>query len=123
MLSAFPAAAARLLSTGAQALCLFFVKNDLRHYLRTHYGDHTFQNLYHWQLFSFDTLLLTPYFLVMIVLSIYGLHRYKLVWQYYHYRKNATHQPPSRFDQLPRVTIQPVSYTHLVSSNALPYPE
>ena len=106
MLSAFPAAAARLLSTGAQALCLFFVKNDLRHYLRTHYGDHTFQNLYHWQLFSFDTLLLTPYFLVMIVLSIYGLHRYKLVWQYYHYRKNATHQPPSRFDQLPRVTIQ-----------------
>jgi cellulose synthase/poly-beta-1,6-N-acetylglucosamine synthase-like glycosyltransferase len=106
MLSAFPAAAARLLSTGAQALALFFVKNDLRHYLRTHYGDHTFQNLYHWQLFSFDTLLLTPYFLVMIVLSIYGLHRYKLVWQYYHYRKNATHQPPSRFDQLPRVTIQ-----------------
>jgi hypothetical protein len=59
MLPALPAAAARLLSC-AQTLCLFFVKNDLRHYLRTHYGDHTFQNLYHWQLFSFDTLLLTP---------------------------------------------------------------
>jgi cellulose synthase/poly-beta-1,6-N-acetylglucosamine synthase-like glycosyltransferase len=100
------ASATRLLTPCAQALALFFVKNDLRHYLRTHYGDHTFQNLYHWQLFSFDTLLLTPYFLVMIVLSIYGLHRYKLVWQYYHYQKNATHQPPSRFDQLPRVTIQ-----------------
>ena len=103
MLLAF---ATRLLTPPAQALALFFVKNDLRHYLRTHYGDHTFQNLYHWQLFSFDTLLLTPYFAVMIVLSIYGLHRYKLVWQYYHYRKNATHQPTSRFDQLPRVTIQ-----------------
>jgi cellulose synthase/poly-beta-1,6-N-acetylglucosamine synthase-like glycosyltransferase len=100
------ASATRLLTSCAQALALFFVKNDLRHYLRTHYGDHTFQNLYHWQLFSFDTLLLTPYFAVMVVLSIYGLHRYKLVWQYYHYRKNATHQPPSRFEQLPRVTIQ-----------------
>jgi len=98
--------AARLLSSCAQNFALFFVKNDLRHYLRTHYGDHTFQNLYHWQLFSFDTALLTPYFLVMIVLSIYGLHRYKLVWQYYHYRKNATHTAPSRFEQLPRVTIQ-----------------
>jgi cellulose synthase/poly-beta-1,6-N-acetylglucosamine synthase-like glycosyltransferase len=100
------AAIARLLPCCAQALCLLFVKNDLRHYMRTHYGDHTFQDLYHWQLFSFDTLLLTPYFLVMIVLSAYGLHRYKLVWQYYHYRKNATHAPPSHFEQLPRVTIQ-----------------
>ncbi|MGB9029426.1 MAG: cellulose synthase family protein [Acidobacteriaceae bacterium] len=106
MLLAFLASTTRLLTPAAQNLALFFVKNDLRHYLRTHYGDHTFQNLYHWQLFSFDTLLLTPYFVVMIVLSIYGLHRYKLVWQYYHYRKNATHQPPSRFEQLPRVTIQ-----------------
>ncbi len=100
------AAATRSLSTCAYRLALFFVKNDLRHYLRTHYGDHTFQNLYHWQLFSFDTLLLTPYFAVMIVLSIYGLHRYKLVWQYYHYRKNATREPPRHFAQLPRVTIQ-----------------
>ena len=90
----------------ASGCALFFVKNDLRHYLRTHYGDHTFQNLYHWQLFSFDTLLLTPYFLVMIVLSVYGLHRYTLVWLYYRNRKNATHQPASRFEQLPRVTIQ-----------------
>jgi len=103
MLLAAPAA--RLLCT-AHALSLFFVKNDLRHYLRTHYGDHTFQNLYHWQLFSFDTLLLTPYFLVMIVLSIYGLHRYTLVWLYYRNRKNATHAPVSRFEHLPRVTIQ-----------------
>jgi cellulose synthase/poly-beta-1,6-N-acetylglucosamine synthase-like glycosyltransferase len=89
-----------------QTLALFFVKNDLKHYLRTHYGDHTFQNLYHWQLFSFDTALLTPYFLVMIVLSIYGLHRYTLVWLYYRNRKNATHEPISRFEHLPRVTIQ-----------------
>lgn len=100
------ASTARLLSSWSQSFCLFLVKNDLRHYLRTHYGDHTFQNLYHWQLFSFDTLLLTPYFLVMIVLSIYGLHRYKLVWQYYHHKKSATHAPAHQFAQLPRVTIQ-----------------
>lgn len=97
---------ARLLLACAEALCLLFVKNDLRHYLRSHYGDHTFQNLYHWQLFSFDTLLLTPYFLVMIVLSFYGLHRYKLVWQFYRHRKQATAAPPKQFEQLPRVTIQ-----------------
>ena len=96
----------RLLFPCVQSLALFFVKNDLRHYLRTHYGDHTFQNLYHWQLFSFDTLLLTPYFLVMIVLSLYGLHRYTLVWLYYHNRRNATHEPSSHFEHLPRVTIQ-----------------
>ncbi|HTV13133.1 MAG TPA: cellulose synthase family protein [Acidobacteriaceae bacterium] len=97
---------AHLLLSWAHTLCLLFVRNDLKHYLRTHYGDHTFQDLYHWQLFSFDTLLLTPYFVVMIVLSVYGLHRYKLVWQFYRYKKNATKDPPLRFGQLPRVTIQ-----------------
>ncbi len=100
------AVATQSLLTHAQSLALFFVKNDLRHYLRTHYGDHTFQNLYHWQLFSFDTALLTPYFAVMIVLALYGFHRYTLVWLYYRNRKNATHEPPSHFEQLPRVTIQ-----------------
>jgi cellulose synthase/poly-beta-1,6-N-acetylglucosamine synthase-like glycosyltransferase len=100
------AAATESLLTHTQTLALFFVKNDFRHYLRTHYGDHTFQNLYHWQLFSFDTALLTPYFAVMIVLALYGFHRYTLVWLYYRNRKNATHEPPSRFAELPRVTIQ-----------------
>ncbi|HVT97669.1 MAG TPA: cellulose synthase family protein, partial [Acidobacteriaceae bacterium] len=100
------AAATDSLLTHVQTLAFFFVKNDLRHYLRTHYGDHTFQNLYHWQFFSFDTALLTPYFAVMIVLALYGFHRYTLVWLYYRNRKNATHEPPARFEQLPRVTIQ-----------------
>ena len=42
----------------------------------------------------------------MIVLAMYGFHRYTLVWLYYHNRKNATHDPPSHFAQLPRVTVQ-----------------
>ena len=102
----FTEMSARFLAACAQALSLLFVRNDLQHYLRRHYLDNTFQHLYHWQLFSFDTLLLTPYFAVMIVLSFYGLHRYKLVWQFYRYKKNATHAPPQHFEQLPRITIQ-----------------
>jgi cellulose synthase/poly-beta-1,6-N-acetylglucosamine synthase-like glycosyltransferase len=88
------------------ALALLQAPGGFRHYLHTHYADHTFQNLYQWHFFSFDTLLLTPYFLVMIVLSAYGIHRYKLVWQYYHYRKNATHEAPCHFAELPRITVQ-----------------
>jgi cellulose synthase/poly-beta-1,6-N-acetylglucosamine synthase-like glycosyltransferase len=94
------------LLAAAQALCLLQEPGGFRHYLRSHYADHTFQNLYQWHFFSFDTLLLTPYFLVMIVLSFYGIHRYKLVWQYYRHKKNATREAPSHFAELPRITVQ-----------------
>jgi cellulose synthase/poly-beta-1,6-N-acetylglucosamine synthase-like glycosyltransferase len=76
----------------------------LQHYLHTHYGDKTFEHLY--RVNVFDTLLLIPYFTVMIVLAFYGLHRYQLVYLYFKYRKNATKEPPDRFVELPRVTIQ-----------------
>jgi cellulose synthase/poly-beta-1,6-N-acetylglucosamine synthase-like glycosyltransferase len=88
----------------AVALALFQPKHDLRHYLRYHYGDHTFEHLYRWN--WFDTSLLIPYFIVMIILAFYGLHRYQLVYLYYKYRKNAAKEPPRHFEQLPRVTIQ-----------------
>jgi cellulose synthase/poly-beta-1,6-N-acetylglucosamine synthase-like glycosyltransferase len=42
----------------------------------------------------------------MIILAIYGLHRYTLVYLYYRYRKNYNPNPPQRFAELPRVTIQ-----------------
>jgi cellulose synthase/poly-beta-1,6-N-acetylglucosamine synthase-like glycosyltransferase len=74
------------------------------HYLRSHYGDRTFQNLYSWN--WFDASLLIPYFLVMIVLAFYGTHRYQLVWLYYRNRKKAVHTPAHTFAELPRVTIQ-----------------
>jgi cellulose synthase/poly-beta-1,6-N-acetylglucosamine synthase-like glycosyltransferase len=76
----------------------------LQHYLRTHYGDRTFEHLY--RINIFDTLLLIPYFTVMIVLAFYGVHRYQLVYLYFKHSKNATKEPPSRFTELPRVTIQ-----------------
>jgi len=92
------------LNVAARALALFQQKNDFRHYLRYHYGDHTFEHLYQWN--WFDTSLLIPYFVVMVILAFYGLHRYQLVWLYYRHKKNATHEPPRRFEQLPRITIQ-----------------
>jgi hypothetical protein len=59
------------------ALWLAAPQHGLQHYFRTHYADKTFEHLYHWN--SFDTALLIPYFLVMIVLAFYGIHRYQLV--------------------------------------------
>src|ERR1700749_4097623 len=74
------------------------------HYFRTHYADKTFEHLYraNW----FDTALLVPYFLVMITLAFYGVHRYQLVYRYYKYRKNVVREPASHFAELPMVTVQ-----------------
>jgi cellulose synthase/poly-beta-1,6-N-acetylglucosamine synthase-like glycosyltransferase len=89
----------------AKAAALWLApSHGLQHYIHTHYGDKTFEHLYRWN--SFDILLLVPYFTVMIVLALYGMHRYQLVYLYYKHKKNATKEPPSRFAELPRVTIQ-----------------
>ena len=54
----------------------------------------------------FDWLLLIPYFVVLIVLSMYGIHRYEMIRAYMKNRKNLLDEPPSRFEQLPRMTVQ-----------------
>ena len=82
----------------------FAPQNSLRHYLKMQYADQTFQGLYHWNLF--DALMLIPYFAVMIVLSIYGIHRYTLCYQYFKYRRNYDPNPPQHFEELPLVTVQ-----------------
>jgi len=66
--------------------------------------DQTFRGLYHWN--PFDAALLLPYFAVMIVLAIYGIHRYTMCYLYFKYRKNYHPDPPRHFDELPRVTVQ-----------------
>jgi cellulose synthase/poly-beta-1,6-N-acetylglucosamine synthase-like glycosyltransferase len=58
------------------------------------------------QLSWFDLSLLVPYFGVLAILSVYGLHRYDIIRTYFKYRNNAAQEPVRRFDQLPRVTIQ-----------------
>src|SRR6204780_78912 len=75
-----------------------------QHFFKTHYADPTLEHLYHWN--SFDTALLIPYFVVMIVLSFYGIHRYQLVYRYYKYSKNAAREPESLFAELPSITVQ-----------------
>src|SRR5258708_30658348 len=50
--------------------------------------------------------LLVPYFIVLILLASYGMHRYVLVYLYYKHKKNRTLDPAEHFADLPRVTIQ-----------------
>jgi len=66
--------------------------------------DRIFKGLYHWNLF--DASLLVPYFTVMVLLALYGIHRYVLCYRYYRFRKNYDPNPPCHFAELPRVTIQ-----------------
>ena len=80
----------------------------LGHYWKTHYADKTFEHLY--RLSGFDIALLTPYFIVMVILAFYGIHRYQLVWLYFRNRAKAStwRESPMRFaeGELPFVTIQ-----------------
>jgi cellulose synthase/poly-beta-1,6-N-acetylglucosamine synthase-like glycosyltransferase len=76
----------------------------LGQYLRQHLLDTTFKGLYHAN--AFDMALLVPYFIILILLASYGVHRYVLVYLYYKNKKNRTTQPSGRFIELPRVTVQ-----------------
>ncbi|WP_089838063.1 cellulose synthase family protein [Granulicella pectinivorans] len=94
-----------------QSVCasaLVLAPKGLGGYLRSHYLDKTFQGIY--KLDWFDLSLLIPYFVVMVILAFYGIHRYQLVWLYYRNKKNASkwNEPVARFGegQLPFVTIQ-----------------
>jgi len=83
--------------------------HGLVHYFKSHFGDiringFGFKGLY--RLNSFDLALLIPYFIVLLVLASYGIHRYVLVYLYYKHRKNKVEEPSTRFEELPRVTVQ-----------------
>jgi cellulose synthase/poly-beta-1,6-N-acetylglucosamine synthase-like glycosyltransferase len=76
----------------------------LGHYIQTHYMDRTFRGLY--QTNAFDLALLIPYFIVLILLASYGVHRYVLVYLYYKHRKNRVVEAAGKFEELPRITVQ-----------------
>ena len=83
--------------------------HGLLHYFKSHFGDiringFGFKGLY--RLNGFDVGLLIPYFIVLLVLASYGVHRYVLVYLYYKHRKNKVEEPASRFPDLPRITVQ-----------------
>ena len=87
-----------------QALAVLVAPKGIGQYIRQHFLDKTFQGLYHPN--AFDTALLIPYFIVLILLASYGAHRYVLVYLYYKNKKNRTTDPPAYFSDLPRVTVQ-----------------
>src|SRR6266481_10060607 len=66
--------------------------------------DSTFVGVH--RLSWFDWMLLIPYFSILAILSVYGLHRYDIIRTYFKHRTKAVDHPPSRFEQLPPVTIQ-----------------
>jgi len=66
--------------------------------------DDTFAGVH--KLAWFDWAMLIPYFTVLGILSIYGIHRYEIIRTYFKHRKKAVLAPPVRFAQLPPVTIQ-----------------
>lgn len=66
--------------------------------------DNTFAGIY--QLDWFDWAILIPYFGLLGILSIYGLHRYEIIRTYFKHRKKLPKEPPSTFTGLPPVTIQ-----------------
>jgi len=85
-------------------LALAITSKGLGQYIRQHFFDKTFQGLYHPN--AFDMALLIPYFIVLILLAGYGMHRYVLVFLYYKNKKKRTTGPLGHFPDLPRVTVQ-----------------
>jgi cellulose synthase/poly-beta-1,6-N-acetylglucosamine synthase-like glycosyltransferase len=65
--------------------------------------DRTFSGVYQTNLFDMGIML--PYFLVMVILAAYGIHRYALVYNYFKNRKNVP-GPLPEMTEWPRVTVQ-----------------
>ena len=86
------------------SVAAFAAPKGIGPYIRQHFLDTTFKGLYHAN--GFDMALLIPYFIVLILLAGYGMHRYVLVYLYYKHKKNHTAEPPRHFADLPRVTVQ-----------------
>jgi len=84
-------------------LVLWLASSPWRQVERTLLDD-TFAGIH--QLSWFDWLILVPYFGLLFIVSIYGLHRYEVLRVYYKFRKRLPREPAQKFEQLPRVTIQ-----------------
>lgn len=54
---------------------------------------------------SWQQVVLIAYYALLVVLSVYGLHRYVLVYLYYRY-KHKLHVPETAFADLPKVAVQ-----------------
>ena len=77
--------------------------NPVVNYFHKVFHKDPFRGIY--QPNAFDLSILIPYFTILIILSIYGIHRYYLVYLYMKSRGKAP-KPRQQFAELPRVTIQ-----------------
>src|ERR1019366_329815 len=81
----------------------FVARSAADRFIRSLFDD-TFTGIH--QMAWFDWAMLIPYFTVLIILSVYGIHRYDIIRTYFKHRSKATGEPPRRFERLPPVTIQ-----------------
>ena len=81
-----------------------FLAASVSDQLVTALTDDTFAGIH--RLEFFDWALLVPYFAILFILSIYGLHRYEMVREYFKHKKSALSASPVKFQDLPQVTIQ-----------------
>ena len=88
----------------SSVLALLLVSQPFTSRLADQFFDNTFEGIY--KLTFFDWALLIPYFTILIILSVYGLHRYETMRRYLKHRKNLQREPKVYFEQLPRVTVQ-----------------
>jgi cellulose synthase/poly-beta-1,6-N-acetylglucosamine synthase-like glycosyltransferase len=88
--------------TGILTSILLAAQDPLGHYWHK-LTDRTFAGVYHAN--GFDLAMMIPYFIVLFILALYGLHRYWLVYDYFIYAKNVPGTPPP-VEKWPRVTIQ-----------------
>ncbi len=77
--------------------------NPVARYLHYVFFKNPFEGVY--QPNAFDLSILIPYFTILIILSIYGIHRYCLTYLYLRNRHKAV-KPSGKFAELPRVTVQ-----------------
>ncbi len=66
--------------------------------------DDSFAGIY--RLSPFDWALLIPYFGILVILSVYGVHRYETVRRYVKYGRSLATEAPEKFKRLPKITIQ-----------------
>ena len=85
------------------AATLITSNNAVVHYFYKIFHKDPFRGLYAPN--AFDLAILTPYFIILIILSVYGLHRYHLTYLYLKHRAH-TPKPLDQFELLPRVTVQ-----------------
>jgi cellulose synthase/poly-beta-1,6-N-acetylglucosamine synthase-like glycosyltransferase len=77
--------------------------NPVARYLHNLFFRDPFRGLYHAN--AFDLSILIPYFTILVILSVYGIHRYALAYLYLKNRRKLP-SPRQTFEKLPRVTVQ-----------------